>query len=223
MSGKWNEACGEHLSNCIHSMEIFADLLKRDIAMIAENHRVEGFVVENLEEAASNLVINHYPKASEALHMFINALSQVELARKVMYTRNHSLSETIFQSTLEQAKSVKALLKTRDQMIGKYLSALSAKQKARRPSERLDAALQKATTEYQTTNNQALFSVSKYAQQANRDLVISLSSFAHAQMEMYIQMIQVWGQVIETLDEMDIDADADAVTNQMMKAGNQIV
>ena len=86
--------------------------MKRIIAMIAENHRVEGYVIENLAETAKNLAVNHYPKASEALHMFINALSEVELARKVMYTRSHSLSETIFHSTIEHAKSVKALLKS---------------------------------------------------------------------------------------------------------------
>ena len=52
---------------------------------------------------------------------------------------------------------------------------------------------------------------------------MALSSFAHSQMEMYLQMVQTWGKVIEQIDDLDFDADLDTVTNQLMKANRQLV
>ena len=214
---KWCEPSGEVIYNCVEVLEKFAKLLQKDIAMIAEKHRDLGFVNENLEATAASLSVNHYPKAKQVLSLFISALDQIEYARKVMYTRTHDLSESAFANALEQAKTVKSLLKARDQAASKYLRVMAAKQKLTNIDKKKEMQLRKITTDCQGANSQALFGVSKFAQQVHKDLVMALSSFAHAQMELYTHVVEVFGKTIEEIDQVDLEEDIDKVTDQMQK------
>ena len=214
---KWNEPSGQVVYNCIQLLQNFATLLKKDIAMIAEKHRDLGFVNENLEAAAENLAINHYPQAKRVLTLFVNTLNQIEFSRKVMYTRTHQLSEVAFQNVLDQAKNVQQLLKAREQAVTKYMQALAAKQKAGEMDRKKEMHLKKVTNTCVTANTQALYGVSTFVQQFHKDLVLVLSSFAHAQMELYTHIVEVCGNTIEEVDQIDIEDDTEKVVEQMQK------
>lgn len=214
---KWNEPSGQVVFNLVQLLQNFATLLRKDIAMVAEKHRDLGFVNENLESAAENLSMNHYPQAKQVLNLFVTTLNQIEFSRKVMYTRLHQLSDVAFQNVLDQAKNVQQLLKAREQAVTKYMQALAAKQKAGEMDRKKEMQLKTATSACVTANTQALYAVSNFSQQFCKDLVLALSSFAHAQMELYTHIVEVCGKTVEEVDAIDIDADTEKVVDQMQR------
>lgn len=217
----WNDHAGEVVFNSINVLERFASLLKQDIVTIAEKHRSLGFLNEQMSDVFTDLAVNQYPKAREVLNLFIGCLSQIEYARKVMYHRSHQLSQQSFQSTIEQARTVKGLLKEREAAVIKYNQAKNAQ--ARGNNQNQDAKMSQATASFQSLNTQTIQAAGNYANQLHRDLITTLTSFAHSQMELYAKSVEVWANYIEALDQTDLGEDLDDVVDVIHKTAQSIV
>ena len=105
---QWNEHAGEVVFHCVDVLEKFAALIKNDLILIAEKERSLGFLNESMEDVLTDLSVNQFEKAKQIVNLFIGALTQVEYSRKILYHRTHHLAQSSFQSTIEQAKTVKS-------------------------------------------------------------------------------------------------------------------
>ena len=210
----WSDHSGEIIYNSIDVLQKFADMLKNDIAAIAEKERSMGFLNEQMSDNLFEMNKEQFPKAKEVLNLFIASLSQVEYGRKVMYQRDHQLARDVFQSSLELAKSCKELLKAREQAIKRYTLAKQNELKTASQPENLAAA----TTNFQTLNTQAIQSAATYSNQVHRDLITVLSSYAHAQMELHARTLETWSKFIEIIDETPFDEDIETVVNSMKES-----
>ncbi|KAH0794507.1 hypothetical protein GPJ56_001532 [Histomonas meleagridis] len=221
MEKKWNDNAAGVIYSCTDVLEKFAALLKNDITMIAEKERSLGYLNESMSDIFSDLTINQYPKAKEVLNAFINSLSQIEFGRKVMYQRSHQLAQSSFTSTLDLAKKAKSLLKEREASLSKYMQVKAAKEKSTKPSSQLDEKLTASKTSFQAANAQAIQATSTFTNQLHRDLILTLSSFAHAQMEFYAREIEVWSKTIEAIDKNTIDDDTESIVNSFQASFRQ--
>lgn len=210
----WSDHSGEIIYNSIDVLQKFADMLRNDIAAIAEKERSMGFLNEQMSDNLFEMNKEQFPKAKEVLNLFIASLSQVEYGRKVMYQRDHQLARDVFQSSLELAKSCKELLKAREQAIKRYTLAKQNELKTASQPENLAAA----TTNFQTLNTQAIQSAATYSNQVHRDLITVLSSYAHAQMELHARTLETWSKFIEVIDETPFDEDIETVVNSMKES-----
>ena len=210
----WSDHAGEIIYNSIDVLQKFADMLKNDIAAIAEKERSMGFLNEQMSDNLFEMNKEQFPKAKEVLNFFIASLSQIEYARKVMYQRDHQLARDVFQSSLELAKSCKELLKAREQAIKRYTVAKQNELKTASQPENLAAA----TTNFQTLNTQAIQSAATYSNQVHRDLITVLSSYAHAQMELHARTLETWSRFIEKIDETPFDEDIETIVNSMKES-----
>ena len=210
---QWSDHAGEILYNSIEVLQKFAAMLKNDIAAIAEKERSMGFLNEQMSDAFFELNKEQFPKAKEVINAFIASLSQVEYARKVMYQRDHQLAHDVFASSLELAKTCKELLRAREQSIKRY--SMARQQELRSPQPENVAA---ATTSFQSLNSQAIQASATYANQVHRDLIIVLSSFAHAQMELYARTLETWSRFIEKIDEAVFDEDIESIVSTLKES-----
>ena len=175
------EIGGQVVYNVAEVFEKFAALLKNDIVLIAEKERSLGYINESMQDVFTDLKVNQYPKAREVIELFITSLTQVEFARKTMYSRYRLLAQNSFTASLELATKVKNLLIERENAYRSYLASLEKKQKAVQPKPQDEVKFSQATTTFQTLNTQAIQGAGTFANQLHRDLVTTLSYFAHAQ------------------------------------------
>lgn len=203
MTQKWNDHAGEVIYNSIEVMQKFAEFLKNDIALIAEKERSVGFLNEQMSDTLFEMSQHQFPKAKEVLNLFIASLSQIEYSRKVMYQRDHQLADNAFVSSIELAKGVKELLKNRENAIRKYTSAKASN---KGPA---DQNLVSATAHFQQLNTQSIQAAGTYANQLHRDLITTLASYAHSQMELHAKQLETWAKYIDIIDSINLDEDVE--------------
>lgn len=216
------DPAGEVVYKSVEVLERFAALLKNDIVLIAEKERSLGYINESMQDVFQDLTVNQYPKVKELLSFFITSLTQVEYARKTMYSRYRLLAQSSFTTAIELASKVKSLLIDRENALKSYIAAAERKQRAAQPKPQDDLKLSQATSQFQTLNAQAIQSTGNFANQLHRDLVTTLSSFAHAQMELYAKSLEVWSNTIQTIDQAILDEDTDAVILAFQKSLNTL-
>ena len=216
------EHAGQVVYNCVEVLEKFASLLKNDIVYIAEKERSLGYINESMQDVFTDLNANQYPKAKEVINLFITSLTQVEYARKTMYSRYRLLAQNSFTAAIELASKVKALLIDRENAYKNYQIALEKKQKTVQPKQQDELKFSQATSTFQTLNSQAIQAAGTFSNQLHRDLIITLSSFAHAQMELYAKSVEVWANTIEEIDQATLEDDTDAVVLAFQKAINSL-
>jgi len=208
MASKWNDHAGEVVFNSIDVLQKFAEFLRNDLVLIAEKERSLGFLNETLGDSLGDLSVKQFPKAKEVLNYFIGTLSTIEYFRKVMYHREHQLATTSFSSSIELAKNVKQLLKDREEAIKRYILA---KSKAIKGPPENDPKLMQATTSYQSINTHSIQAAATYSNQLHRDLIISLSSFAHAQMEIHAKSVEHWAKFLMNIDNVETNEDVEMI------------
>lgn len=218
----WNDHAGEVVFRSVEVLERFAALLKNDMALIAEKERSLGFVNESLSDVLTDMTTNQFQRAKELINLFISSLTQIEYARKILYHRTHLLAQNSLQSTIDQAKAVKLLIKDRETAISRYLQAKNAHQHAARPTEASEMKVSKSSAAVRSLNQQTIQSTGTFANQLHRDLVTVLGSFAHAQMELYAKQVEVWAHAIEEIDQCCLDEDTDEITVSLQKIMNTI-
>lgn len=213
MAAKWMEPGGQLIYSSIDVMNKFAAYVKEEITVIAEKERSVGVLNEQLTDAFFEISKPQFEKSKEVLNMFISCLSQVEYARKVMYSRDHQLASMSFTSSLELAKTCMELLKKRDQAIRQY-------NQTRAQASKTAAQITAATTNCQTANTQAIQAAATYANQLHRDLITILSSYAHAQMELYAKSLEAWAKFIDKIDEINLEDDTTTVVNRLKESAD---
>lgn len=216
------EPAGQVIYNCVEVLGKFQEMLKSDIVLIAEKQRSLGFINESMQDVFTDLTTNMYPKAREVLNLFITSLTQVEYARKTMYSRYRLLAQNSFAATIELATKVKGLLIDRENAYKNYLAAVEKKQRTAQPKPQDEIKFSQATSTFQTLNTQTIQAAGTYANQLNRDLVTTLSSFAHAQMELYAKSVEVWANTIEAIDQAALEEDTDAMALAFQKSLNTL-
>ncbi|OHS98329.1 hypothetical protein TRFO_08898 [Tritrichomonas foetus] len=216
------DPAGQVVYNCIEVLEKFATFLKNDIVLIAEKERSLGYINESMQDVFTDLTVNQYPKAREVINLFISSLTQVEYVRKTMYSRYRSLAQNSFTTALELATKVKGLLVERENAFKSFLTAQERKRRIAQPKPQDELKLSQATTAFQTLNSQTIQAAGTFANQLHRDLVTTLSAFAHAQMELYAKSLEVWAATIEQIDQATLDDDTDAVVLAFQKAMNTL-
>ena len=209
---KWNDHSGEVIFNSIDVLHKFSELLKSDIIQISEKERSVGLLKESLADNLVEFSINQFSKAKEAIELFINSLNQIEYNRKIMYHRNHQLSSMSFSSSIELGKNVMNLLKEREEAIKRYNSIKNKKDN--------DPKLAQTTASFQSINTQTIQSAGTYSNQLNRDLIVTLTSFAHSQMELHAKSIEIWSKLIENIDEINVDDDINKIMDSLKESSN---
>ena len=216
------EPAGQVVYNCIDVLEKFAKLLKNDIILIAEKERSLGYINESMQDVFTDFSVNQYPKTKELINLFINCLTQVEYGRKTMYSRYRSLAQNSFNTALELANKVKGLLQQRESAFRSYMAAQEKKRKVAELKPQDELKCSQATTAFQNFNSQSIQAAGLFANQLHRDLVITLSSFAHAQMELCAKSLEVWAAAIEIIDQSTLEDDTDAVILAFQKSLNSL-
>ena len=217
----WNDHAGEVVFRSVEVLERFAALLKNDMALIAEKERSLGFVNESLSDVLTDMATNQFQHAKELINLFISSLTQIEYARKILYHRTHLLAQNSLQSTIDQAKAVKLLIKDRETAIARYLQAKHTQQNSRM-TQATEMKVSKSSAAVRALNQQTIQSTGTFANQLHRDLVTVLGSFAHAQMELYAKQVEVWAHAIEEIDQCCLEDDIDDVTVSLQKIMNTI-
>jgi hypothetical protein len=213
-----SDAGGHVVFQCFDVLEKFAVLLRNDFVLMAEKIRSLGFLNESLSDVLTDLSANQFPKARELINVIIGSLTQIEYARKVMYHRTHLLADSAFQSSLEQAKTIKGLLHDREQALNRFVQVSAAQGRSQRQNPQIDAKLSTATGTFKAANAQAVQASSVYSNQLHRDLLLTLTSFAHAQMEMHARALEIWGKAIEQIDQCSMDDDNDEASDGLAAA-----
>jgi hypothetical protein len=215
MKTKWNNIPDAEVYNRIELMEKFAAFLRKEFAVIAEEHRSLGFLNESIGQALLDASPGHFPQTQALVTKFVGSLEIVEGLRKLLYHRSHLLAQSAFQPTLEHAKLLKPRVRERDHAVGRYLAAVTADSRGNDP--KVHQKLLSETAAYQALNLQTIQGVCSFHGQMNRDLVGTLTSFAHAQMELYVKTIQTWTETISEFENMQAEQDAEAIEEGMKK------
>jgi hypothetical protein len=221
MSGS-AESGGKVVYDNINVMEKFSALLRTDFIGIAEKNRSLGFLNESMSDVLTNLAVHQFPKAHELLDLVIASLARVEYARKIMYHRTHLLGENAFQSTLAQTHGVKNVLQEREQARNRLAQVTAARARSARPNQVIESRFSADTGSFRSANTQAVQATSLYATQFHRDVLVALTSFAHAQMEMQARIMEIWGGALEQMDEIEVDEDNDVAASALLGAMDMI-
>jgi hypothetical protein len=217
MKSKWNDFADGEIYSRIELAEKFVEFIRKEFSTIAEEHRSLGFLNECVSQALTDATQNQFPQSRAITMKFIESITMVESMRKLFYHRTHLLAESVFQSTLDQAKVLKPRLKERDLAVGRYLAAVAAEGRTTEPDQRLRQKVGKETSSYQTHNLQTIQGACSFQAQLNRDLVGTLTAFGHSQMELYVKSIQMWSDMIEQIEGIENEADFETIEDGMKR------
>lgn len=199
---KWVDSASEVVFQGISVIQKFAPLLKNDVVLIAEKERSYGFLNEGFCDSLAEIATSQFPRTRNLIENFISAQTQVEYWRKVMYMRLHMLAQSCLSSTLDLANPTKDQLKQRDNAL-------------RRAQVKGGSAPAVSLASLQT---QATQSAGTFTSTLHRDLTVTLTSFAHAQMELHAKSIEAWTQFIEQLNETSTDEDVTELIQALEQA-----
>jgi hypothetical protein len=217
MKSKWYDPTDGEIYSRIELIEKFAEFLRKEFSIIAEEHRSLGFLNETISQCFANSVPHQFPQTQAITAKFISSITTIESVRKLFYHRSHLLSGSAFQSTLDHSKLLKPRLKERDQAVGRYLATQALQARAMEVDPVLRQRIAKDTSAYQTQNLQTIQAVCSFQNQLNRELVAALTAFAHSQMEMYVKSIQTWAELIEEIEGSSIESDLEVIEEGMKK------
>jgi hypothetical protein len=217
MTKRWTNPTSGDLWERIRVIDQFIEYIRKEFDVIAEEQRTLGFLNESVSQALSEMEKSQFPQTALITHSFVQSLIDVESVRKLLYHRFHLLSESSFQNSISQISVLRPRIKERDAAIGRFLKSQAAKSRVTKPDLVLDQRLARDTSTYHSLNVQTIQTSVSFMTQMHRDLVTVLSVFAHAQMEMYVKVIETWANTIEVIDAAELEEDFAAIADGMGK------